>query len=89
MEEAGKNVAAGGDGHPGVRPVIQGGNTGVFYVWVGVLGSVLHDDEGGIGNSCGVSKKYHQEAGTASDQRELGDYVGGGGPTDGGNAVGS
>ena len=59
LEEAGKSVATGGGGHTGVRPVLQGGDTGSSAVQVRNLGAVRHNDAGDRGNPHAVSKAYN------------------------------
>ena len=54
--EAGKAITAGGGGHPGARTILQGGDTGIPDVQVGVLGDVRRDDTGGGGYPCWFSK---------------------------------
>ena len=42
--QAGESVAMGGVGQPGVRPVLQGGDTFGPVVQARVLGTVIYDD---------------------------------------------
>ena len=79
----------GGGIWTGVRPVLQGGDTGVPDVWDGVLGAVRRDDLGGGGHPCGVSKADHWESSTASGGWDMRDTGGVGGPMGGGDEVGS
>ena len=53
-EKVGEATATGGGGKPGIGPVLQGGGIGSPTVWVGVMGYVRHDDDGGGGHSRGV-----------------------------------
>ena len=76
MEKVRGAAAAGGVVQPGVGPVIQVGGTGYPTVWVGVMGNVRCDDEGGGGNSRGIPSSDHGEADEAADRggiRETGD----------------
>ena len=72
--EGGKNVATGGDRHPDVSPVLQGGDTSCPDVRVRELGSVRRDDTGDGDHMNGVSKADTWEArkvGTAIVQQLL------------------
>ena len=76
MEKVREAAAVGGGKQPGVGPVPQVGGTGYPTVWVGVMGNVRCDDEGGGGNSRGIPSSDHGEADEAAGRggmRESGD----------------
>ena len=73
----------------GVILVLQGIDTGIPNVRVGILGTVRRNYAGGGWQPCGFSKAYHWKQGTASGRWDLGNTGGRGGPTDGGDAVDS
>ena len=50
MDESRRNVATGEGGQLGVIPILQGGETGVPSIWVGVLGNILCGDVGIVGH---------------------------------------
>ena len=54
MDKVGKTAVTGGGGDPGVRLVLQGGDTGDPAVQVECMGTVRRDDEDCGGQPCGV-----------------------------------
>ena len=71
--EASKAVETGGIEHLGVSLILKGGGSGGPAVSIRVLGTVVSDDAGDGGSSCGVPKVDHWEAGKLAGQQDLGD----------------
>ena len=52
MSQVGETYVTGGGAQQGVSPVLQGGDSGVTGIWVGVLGTVRRDDWADRGIPC-------------------------------------
>ena len=61
METVEKNSATGMGRQTGVRPVLQGGDIDGPAFWVGVMGDVRRNDEGGGGHPCWAPTSDHRE----------------------------
>ena len=87
MEKVGKTYATVGGGHPGVRSVLQGGDTGGTSVRFKVMGAVRRNNGGSGEHPRGVPNSDHKEAGYATGRQGTRDTVGSGSTMGSGDTV--